>query len=370
MRLIFYAPRYHTNQINIAEALQSTGNDIKYLVLNKGVSEDYTCTTPVVVKMSLLWMIFEKLFPCVFGQPMKKMKWGMPSFFFLLFEVLRFKPDRIIFRGDPLRTVPNICLWCICLLCKIRVIIYSQDPIHGRPSSAGRRFSYWLYLNVFKYSWYTPVLGNPEKFQPRRGMTYLPFVAEPKISQSLAGKHGDDLHILTVGKMVPRKNHRLLIAALKEITKERKFHLTIVGECSTAQHENELLLLKKLIHHFGMESQVAIKLNLSIQALCALYRKADLFVLPSTNEPASVSHLEAMAHGLPVICSNTNGTSCYITNGYDGFLFTDNDKNDLTVCLRRILISNDDLNKFGNNAISTAKSNHSAEKFLKVFMSL
>ena len=35
-----------------------------------------------------------------------------------------------------------------------------------------------------------------------------------------------------------------------------------------------------------------------------IYKKHDLFVLPSVNEPASVSNLEAMSHGLAVITTD------------------------------------------------------------------
>ena len=59
------------------------------------------------------------------------------------------------------------------------------------------------------------------------------------------------------------------------------------------------------------------------------YTKADLFIIPSTKEPASISQLEAMSYSLPVICADKNGTACYVEEGVNGYLFRDNDMQSL-----------------------------------------
>ena len=60
-----------------------------------------------------------------------------------------------------------------------------------------------------------------------------------------------------------------------------------------------------------------------------------LFVLASRDEPAAVSPLEAMAHSLPVVCSDSNGTRGYIRHGVNGFVFATDDHDDLVACLDR-----------------------------------
>ena len=39
-----------------------------------------------------------------------------------------------------------------------------------------------------------------------------------------------------------------------------------------------------------------------------------------------MSVLEAMAHSLPVICSDSNGTQCYIRPGENGYVFGTDDR--------------------------------------------
>ena len=50
------------------------------------------------------------------------------------------------------------------------------------------------------------------------------------------------------------------------------------------------------------------------------YKSADVFVFPSYQEGLPVALMEAMACGLPVICSNIRGNTDLIENGVSGML--------------------------------------------------
>lgn len=54
-----------------------------------------------------------------------------------------------------------------------------------------------------------------------------------------------------------------------------------------------------------------------------LYAAADVFVLPSVYDPASNATLEAMAMGLPVVTTGTNGSSEIIEHGVSGWVLRD-----------------------------------------------
>ena len=55
------------------------------------------------------------------------------------------------------------------------------------------------------------------------------------------------------------------------------------------------------------------------QALLKI-EQCDVFVLMSEQEPASVSNLESMSFGKPVIIKSGNGTANYLKNGHGGFI--------------------------------------------------
>jgi glycosyltransferase involved in cell wall biosynthesis len=67
------------------------------------------------------------------------------------------------------------------------------------------------------------------------------------------------------------------------------------------------------------------------------YAAADAYAGPSLEDTFAQPPAEAMACGLPVIVSQTNGTSEIITDGVDGFILKDpTDSNELAAMIRRL----------------------------------
>jgi len=86
------------------------------------------------------------------------------------------------------------------------------------------------------------------------------------------------------------------------------------------------------------------------------YARHYVYILPSFDEPAAVSHLEAMAHGLPAICSDSNGTKYYLEEGETGYVFRSKDSDDLTEKLRRVIRDRDELVRMGKRSYELVKS--------------
>jgi len=100
--------------------------------------------------------------------------------------------------------------------------------------------------------------------------------------------------MLTVGKVEPRKNIKMLVEAYNALREEENLpDLVIVGlqgwDSEVAQNEN--------IHYIGYVSDYE---------LAALYQSALCFIFPSIYEGFGYPVIEAMAYGCPVATSKTS----------------------------------------------------------------
>jgi glycosyltransferase involved in cell wall biosynthesis len=86
------------------------------------------------------------------------------------------------------------------------------------------------------------------------------------------------------------------------------------------------------------------------------YAAADVYVGPSLEDTFAQPPAEAMACGLPVITSATNGTAEIITDGVDGLIVQDpNDTEDLANKVRLLYENPDPCRSLGDNAVRTAQ---------------
>ncbi len=71
-------------------------------------------------------------------------------------------------------------------------------------------------------------------------------------------------------------------------------------------------------------------------------------------EAAPVTVLEAMACGLPVVCSRIGGTPDMITDGVDGFLVDQHDIVGIAACMSQLIADPDLAQRIGQPARETA----------------
>ena len=121
-----------------------------------------------------------------------------------------------------------------------------------------------------------------------------------------------DFVFMSAGQISVRKNHEVIIRALAKINNEKVKYL-IVG------FGEEQERLKKLVAELHLKDRVVF----------AGYRKdvkeilhaVDAFAFPSLQEGLPVALMEAMAAGLPVVCSRIRGNIDLIENGKGGYLY-------------------------------------------------
>ena len=120
------------------------------------------------------------------------------------------------------------------------------------------------------------------------------------------GVSDDEFVIGHVGRFSPVKNHLFLLKVYKEILKEKKSKLLMVGD---GQLRKEI---EQEIERLGIASNVI--LTGVRQDVCDLMQAMDVFVLPSLYEGLGIVGVEAQAAGLPCVFSENIPQEVILTN--------------------------------------------------------
>lgn len=160
-----------------------------------------------------------------------------------------------------------------------------------------------------------------------------------KIKRKSLGVKENEFMILSVGELNKNKNHKVIIRALAELgNKNIKYFL-----CGQGLLEEDL---KILAEELGVEDQVRfIGFRNDIPELC---KAADLFVFPSYREGLSLSLMEAMSAGLPIIGSKIRGNTDLIQNGNGGFLHAPEDYISIARSIDKLIDNHELRQEMGN----------------------
>ncbi|MCG8054872.1 MAG: glycosyltransferase family 4 protein [Candidatus Thiodiazotropha taylori] len=147
----------------------------------------------------------------------------------------------------------------------------------------------------------------------------------------------------------PRKGQNVFIDALVGLKGEEK--------CWCASIAGDGPGLEEIRHSAG-NLPVEFKGRLAVSEMPGFYWGLDVYVLPSLQEGLSLTILEAMAHGLPVIASDVGGHCDAINHGENGFLVVPGDRMALRTAMKTLL--NDD-------ALRSEMGQQSRRRFLDHF---
>ena len=125
-------------------------------------------------------------------------------------------------------------------------------------------------------------------------------VAEPGTDRaSRARGTNNPLQLLAVGSVVPRKGYDVLIRALATLA-DKPWTVSIVGP---ARDLELLATLESQIAAAGLQSRIRFLGSRTEAELDEIYAAADIFVMPSLFEGYGMVLGEAMARGLPIVCT-------------------------------------------------------------------
>jgi glycosyltransferase involved in cell wall biosynthesis len=124
--------------------------------------------------------------------------------------------------------------------------------------------------------------------------------------------------IISTGSVSVRKGSIYILKAFIELNIPNS-ELIFVG---TIDDE-----VKKIIAKFAVKKNIKFFKKQPQSKLSAIYNKADIFVLFSLEEGLSMVQIQAMACGLPVICTHNTGGSEIVDHGVNGFILPIRDIN-------------------------------------------
>jgi glycosyltransferase involved in cell wall biosynthesis len=154
--------------------------------------------------------------------------------------------------------------------------------------------------------------------------------------------------VLYLGRLDVEKHLKVLVQAAHGILEECPFHLVIAG---FGVDRNRL---ERLVGDLGMRDRVTFTGRIEEQDKPDFFRAATVFAMPSPAELQSISTLEAMASGLPVVAVNEGALRELCEDGHNGLLFDLDDSDGLGRALARILGDADLARRMGAASLEIA----------------
>lgn len=143
----------------------------------------------------------------------------------------------------------------------------------------------------------------------------------------------DCVLLISIGEMIERKNHEVIIRALAKVNNPRVYY-AICGKGPLKDY------LQNLAQELGVGERVRfLGFRRDIPELCNV---ADISAFPSRIEGLGLAGIEAMAAGVPLVSSNVQGILDYVIDGKTGYALNPEDIDGFASAISK-LADDDDL---------------------------
>jgi|GEM_PF-4835176 glycosyltransferase involved in cell wall biosynthesis len=195
---------------------------------------------------------------------------------------------------------------------------------------------------------YVPHGVNPERFYPK------------EIKRKL-----DELVFIFVGRVSRRKGTEYLIKAFNKLSDNYKnIKLIIIGKGAESTVSEFKKLARDSVQFIG---------EVPSREMNEYYNMGDVFVLPSLCEPSSLTTLEAMAAGKPII-STRGGVNDFFVEGEMGFWIEPGDVDELYRAMEKFVLNRDIIQPMGKKIREHVIKNFTwdivAQKLISAYLSL
>jgi len=196
---------------------------------------------------------------------------------------------------------------------------------------------------------------DTNKFQPNKNESL-------KKELALAN---NDIIVGAIGNIRKPKAYDILIRAAAIAVKQMPhIKFVIVGENKNTLYEELIkqrsdLKLDNNVLFLGFRNNVTEILN-----------GLDLFLLSSTSEGFSISTIEAMACGVPVIVTKSGGPQEIVTHNHDGIIVNINSSTEIAEAILKLAQNQTLQNQLTTNALNTVKNLFTIETMIETYKKL
>lgn len=200
---------------------------------------------------------------------------------------------------------------------------------------------------------------------------FKPVTEDVRDSLRLKYKIDPDRFIIICSRRLVEKNGVIYaVKAMKDLPNESNSHLLIVGE---GPQKNEIL---KYIEKNHIGNRITLLGEMDNKMMHEIYQISNVSCVPSITinglqEASSVSAIEAMGCGVPVIASKIGGLKEIIKNGYNGYLVHEMDARGIQEKILLLEMDHSKCMSMRKNAIDYIRENHSnisaAKKYFEIF---
>ncbi len=332
-KVLFCLPRFHTNSVPWVRLLREGGHDVIVHVQRSSLAEDHALAVPQLIPAAgwshtLGRLLPRRSDPDFRAAPPLKAYWQ---------RMKADAPDIVVVRG--------VTRW-FCIVAALmalmqgrRVVVYDQDDPQARSFSGT-----WIRRSLCRLLGMGRITARAAEAKPTGPSvaSTLPFGA-PSCSENLAREARHRIaqdagigRILMVGKYRARKGHAKLLDALAQLATQRHFTLTICAEEISHADRTRRAALEAKVGALGLTDRVCFIANADRATMAKLYASHAIFVLPSLDEPAAVSPIEAVWHGAVALMDQNSGTRHYLPPN-DAFTFDARHHRDIARALDPLL---------------------------------
>lgn len=200
---------------------------------------------------------------------------------------------------------------------------------------------------------------------------YSPVSVEEK--NSLKSKYGLDKYecIITCTRRLVEKNGvKYAVESIKHLSNNKSVLLLIIGD---GQCKDSII---EKIEQLNLKDKIKLIGSIDNELILEYYLLSDIVLVPSITvnnlqEATSISAIEAMSCGIPVVASEIGGLKELINNNTNGILVAEKNSEDIAKACSSLMINNGYREAISKNARESIVKEHShlnvAKKFNSIF---